>query len=57
MTAKPNDPPAKPKKPSIVDLLASNLPDEPFDTFIQRPRGMGGERQSCETFLPRKVTR
>jgi hypothetical protein len=38
MTPDPHDPPPKSDKPSIVDLLACDLPDEPFDTLIQRPR-------------------
>ena len=29
--------------PSIVQLLACDLPDEPFDSFIKRPRDMGRE--------------
>jgi hypothetical protein len=41
MTPGPNDPPSKPEKRSIVDLLACDLPDEPFDTLIQRPLDMG----------------
>jgi hypothetical protein len=27
--------------PSILDLLACDLPDEPFDSLLKRPRDMG----------------
>jgi hypothetical protein len=27
--------------PSILDLLACDLPDEPFDSLLERPRDMG----------------